>query len=214
MRGMGFIPTGVMAYSGSGGPVGLAIGAAISVGLMILSRLHIGSGRKEADAITPVANSLVNPQRTGRLDEIVDERDSTANVTTLQNLAAELDQLEQAYDQFLSDPRFTDGRAVQQARGDMFPLMDQIRQEIIDKLLGLGGELPPPQLTQGYGSMVPALRYPLQTFPWIPQAGTLPPVAPLSPLRSQPPETIMAGFGDLLPLLLIGGLAFTVMRRR
>lgn len=198
----------------SAGPVGIAVGAAITVGLAILSRLHIGAGRNEADAISPVANSLVNPERTGRLDQIVDERDATTNIAALQNLLIELDQIEQAYDQFLSDPRFTDGRASAQARADMMPLIDSVRRSIQDRIISLGGELPPPQLTQGYGSMIPTLRYPMQTFPYIPQAGTLPPNAPLSPIRPQLIENIEASLGGLLPLLLIGGLAFTVMRRR
>jgi hypothetical protein len=189
--------------------------AAVQIGLKILSFLHIGTGRTEADAITPVANALVNPQRTGRLDQIVDERNQTTNIVGLQNLIAEIDNLRQAYEEFLNDSRFTDGRASQQAKEDMFPLMDSIKQSIMDKIISLGGQISGPLLTQGYGTTLPTLRYSIQNFPFIPQAGTIPPNSPLSPIRSYPTEVVSAGFGgDPLTLLVVAGLAFMFINRR
>jgi hypothetical protein len=94
----------------------------------------------------------------------------------------------------------------------MYPLMDAIRSSIQDKILSLGGQLQAPQLTQGFGSTIPSLRYPIQNFPFIPQSGTIPPNAPLSPIRAGTIETVNAGMDGMLPLLLIAGLALTFMR--
>ena len=55
-------------------------------------------------------------------------------------------------------------------------------------ILRLGGMVPPPLVTQGYGSTVPRLAPSgTQTFPWIPGTGDLPNNSPLSPIRPTRP---------------------------
>lgn len=135
---LGYAP--IIAASAAGGPPGLVIGSAIALGLSILSMINFGSGRKEADAIVPVANALVNPQRTGDLDKIVDAIARTEDVGELQQIGKDLLWLTNKYDAFLSNPDFKDGRAVSQARADMFPLIARIMTGLISKISALQGE--------------------------------------------------------------------------
>jgi hypothetical protein len=78
-----------------------------------------------------------------------------------------------------------------------------------------GGTVPPPLITQGYGSTIATLApSSSQNFPFISQAGTLPNVSPLSPLRPSVVPTISAGMGNLLPIVLIGGAAVWLFQRK
>jgi len=79
----------------------------------------------------------------------------------------------------------------------------------------LGGTVPPPLLTQGYGSMIANLAPSgSQNYPWISQAGTLPNSSPLSPIRPASVPVLSAGLGaNLLPIALIGGAAYWLLRR-
>jgi hypothetical protein len=176
---------------------------------------QIGAGRKEADVISPVANSLVNPQRTGRLDEIVREYPQ-AGITQLQNLYNELQYIRASYLEFLHDPSFVDGRASAQAEADMIPLIDDNLDKIANRIYSLGGRITqPPQVTQNTGTWQPRLNTPAQTtFPAPPQPGVIWPNAPLPTLRPQPVERVETAGTDILPMLLIGGVALTLLGRR
>jgi hypothetical protein len=81
-------------------------------------------------------------------------------------------------------------------------------------ILRQGGTVPPPLLTQGYGSTVPSLQYASsQNYPYIVQSGTIPANAPLSPLRARSVPVIAAGL-DLPTLALLGGAVFLLSRKR
>ena len=82
-------------------------------------------------------------------------------------------------------------------------------------ILAQGGTVPPPLLTQGMGPYATLQPQHSQSFPWTPQAGTIPNNAPLSPLRPTSVPVISAGIGSgILPAVLIGGAAFWLLRRR
>lgn len=82
-------------------------------------------------------------------------------------------------------------------------------------ILQQGGTVPPLRITQGYGTTIPTLAPSgSQSYPWLPQTGMIPATAPLSPLRPSIVPTVSAGIGDgLLPALLIGGVAFMLLRK-
>lgn len=174
---------------------------------------QIGAGRREADIITPVANSLVNPQRTGRLDEIVREYPS-AGISKLQDLYNELIQIRVSYLAFLHDDRFTDGRASAQAEADMIPLIDDNLDKIAARIQQLGGRITQPsQVTQNTGTWQPRLNYPAQaTFPAIPQAGVIWPNAGLPNYGPQRIEQV--GGLDTTTMLVLGGVALAFLAAR
>jgi hypothetical protein len=82
------------------------------------------------------------------------------------------------------------------------------------RVADLGGAIQGPTVTQGYGTGIPQLSYAgAQTFPYIPQAGTIPANAPLYPF--EPQQIQQAGFsmqGLLVPALIAGGLVFALRR--
>jgi len=167
-----------------------------------------GDGRREADVIVPVQNAVGE-----RLAEIVADQDR-AGVTRLQDYYRELGEISLAFQKFIFDPQFTDGRASEQAYGDIIPLIMNIQGGIAQRITQRGGSIPlTPTVTQGAGYILPRLETPSQTtFPAIPQAGTIWPNAPLPTIRSQPVEQVGAGF-DPLSMLLIGGVAFAFLRK-
>lgn len=78
-----------------------------------------------------------------------------------------------------------------------------------------GGQVPPPLPTQGPGVYQTLSYSGSQNFPYIPQAGTLPANAPLSPLRPTSVPVVAAGIGQgVIQAALIGGAAFWLLRRR
>jgi len=80
-------------------------------------------------------------------------------------------------------------------------------------ILHQGGMVPPPLPTQGYGTTIQTLAPSgTQTFPWIPQGGTLPNNAPLSSIRPKSPA-ILAGL-DLPTVALFAGAAFLLLQKR
>ncbi len=231
-RHLGFAPGVAIAATGSTG-VGLPLAAAIAAGTGILQMLHIRPGAREADAIVPVQNAIANDRGTGRLDEINRAIDS-ANVQGLQSMYAEVVQMARDFRAFVGDPKFTDGRASIQALDTLMPLIDGTDSTgeacavnvwgnpcnggtlgtIARRLAALGAAvlLRPPELTAGYGTTISQLRYPTQDFPFITQAGTLPPVAPLSPIRS-PGIQQVGGMADMWPLLAVAAGAVFLLRK-
>jgi hypothetical protein len=116
---------------------------------------------------------------------------------------------------FVTDDRFTDGRASQQALDDHIWLIDDNIYKIQNRIVSLGGIAQPPQVTQNTGTWQPRLNIPAQTtFPAPPQPGVVWPNAPLPTLRPQPVERVETAGTDILPMLLIGGVAITLLRRR
>lgn len=237
-------PTGLVAAGFVSTGVGAAIGAAFAVGLA-LTKL-IGRGRSEADIIVPIQNQLINPQRTGQLDQITQALVQRPTVAGLQAMYDAVQRIGQAFMAFISDPKFQDGRASQQAADTIMPYIngtcgyhwpppmqptaancvrwgdgtpggpgnDGMLGAIARAILMQGGSVPPPLVTQGFGTTVPRLALSSsQIYPFIPQAGTLPNNAPLSSLQPSVVPTISAGFGAF-EALLIGGAAFLLLQKR
>jgi len=234
-------PLGLEATGLSAGPIGAAVGGAIAVGLSLLHL--IGKGRREADMIVPIQNKIGE-----RLKEISNAIDTSVNVSQLQSLFNELQAIGQAFKEFVGSPQFRDGRASQQALNTIMPLIDGtagyhwpppwtagqyhagpsgggedgIISGIQRRILQLGTPMQAPYVTQGVGGGgAPFLAITGgQTFPWIPQAGTIPnnaPIYPLEPEKVSPidPASSSAGLmGSPLLLLLIGGLVVTRFLRR
>jgi hypothetical protein len=184
--------------------------------------LGIGTGRNEADMIGPIQRAIGD-----RLVQMNNEI-ATSNIPKLQSFILELQQMGSYFRHFVGDTsKFPDGRASTQALNTIMPLIDGtdstfnlVRADqgttgsVTRRLRQIGGVLPPPTLTQGYGGE-PSLQYPTQSYPWLPQAGTLPSTAPLSPLRTVPIETVGAGFGGgVVPLVGAGLLLMLLTRRR
>ncbi len=236
-------PTALVAEGLVSTGVGAVIGAAIAVALA-LTKL-IGRGRAEADIIVPVQNQLINPQGTGQLDQITHMLVQNPNVTGLQSLYDTVGRIGTAFIDFVSNPRFTDGRASVQALNTIMPYIngtcgyswpppmhpnqancirwgdgtpggvgtDGMMGAIARAILRLGGQVPPPLPTQTAGPYQQLQYQGSQTFPYIPQAGTLPANAPLSPLRPQVIPVVGAGLNELVPALLLGGAALYWLRK-
>lgn len=91
-----------------------------------------GKGRKEADIIVPVVNSIT--QRVSEIESVWDQ----SSVEELTNFYNELQAMQAAFNTFTYDPRFTDGRASKQARDGFNPFLEGIKNGIIEKLQVLG----------------------------------------------------------------------------
>jgi hypothetical protein len=203
--------------------VGAPVGAALLAGQAILSGIGIRSGANEADAIVPAQNAIG-----ARLKEI-NAGIGTASIPTLQAWFNELQATAAEFRKFVTDPRFTDGRASTQALNTLMPLIDGTDASgypcelnawgnpcnggtigtIQRQLYTMGSNIGPPMLTQGAGSMGASLQYQLPGLPYLPQSGTIPPTSPYSTIRAAGIGVVPSsmGAGDLLPLALLGGLA-------
>lgn len=199
-------------------------GAVITVFRRAEEMLGIGEGRREADVIVPVQNQIHD--RLAQISAAV----NSGNIQQLQMWFAEVQQMGIYFLNFLRDPRFTDGRASEQAANDIMPLIDGsgdyawpnlvpggiarqdggLSGQITRRILALGGKVGPSQISQSFG--VPQLQVPEPGHPYLPEAGYLPPTAPL-------PEVTAAGIvpvvtGALPWLIAGGGLLFLLARRR
>jgi hypothetical protein len=91
-------------------------------------------------------------------------------------------------------------------------LLGALEKGLVDR----GGQIPPPQLTQGQGVLgIPTLETLTPGQAWLPQPGTLPPVSPIRNL--QPTSVIPVGGGTSLTMPLVLGSAaalFLFMRRQ
>lgn len=77
-----------------------------------------------------------------------------------------------------------------------------------------GGQVSPPQITQGMSPFGPYLQTPIPGLPEIPQAGTLPPVSPIRTIQSAGVVPV-GGLSSSAPLLLgAAGVLFLSMRGR
>jgi len=208
------VSTGLMSTG-----VGAPVGAALLLGGSILDALHIGSGRTEADAIVPVQNAIDL-----RLQEI-NRGINTASIPQLQAWRDELIAMGAEFRRFVTDPRFTDGRASTQALDTIMPLIDgtdssgypcQLNKwgnpcnggtigTIERRAYAMGGALAPPQITQG--GMGPTLQYQLPGLPYIPQSGFLPPVSPVSRTQNAGVITVAGSSAGLSTEMLLAGAA-------
>jgi hypothetical protein len=183
--------------------------------------LNIGTGRNEADLIVPIQNAIGD-----RLVQMNNEI-ATSNIPKLQSFILELQQMGTYFRNFVGNKtKFPDGRASTQALNTIMPLIDGTNStynlvradqgttgSVTRRLQQIGGVLPPPTLTQGYGGE-PSLQYQTQSYPWLPQAGSLPPLAPLSSLKSTPIEVVGAGFGGGTVPIIGAGLLLLLLSRR
>ena len=168
----------------------------------------IGTGRREADVISPVQNGVID-----RLAEILRvtgiSPPAPMQVTTLQlqNFIVELQQTRAEFIRFVQDPHFTDGRASQQALNDVIPLIDDNIGKLSAMLIQMGGQLPGPGVTQGAGQILPRLSYPSTTWPAPSQT---------APYGYAPGvETIQSGMDSwLMPALLAGAAWFALKKGR
>jgi hypothetical protein len=90
-------------------------------------------------------------------------------------------------------------------------LLGALLRRIVDN----GGQISSPQLTQGTGPFGPSLQTPIPGLPMLPQGGYLPPVAPLSTIRSA--GIFPVGSSGISMPIAIGGaaaLALLLMRFR
>jgi hypothetical protein len=197
----------------------------------------IGAGRNEADVIVPVQNDIMQ-----RLGEITDALVRGPSAQTLQSMYREVEQIGAYFRQFVSDSRFSDGRASEQALNDIMPYIDG----------SCGYRWPPPMTPDTRGCLrwgdgtpggagtdgmlgaigraivrkggmiptpmltqgpgVPSLSYPWPGTAQLPQAGTLPPRVPSRPLQA---GIIPVGGGGsaVLPILLGAGALLFFSRR-
>lgn len=221
-NGLGFIAPGAVVgsslASGPAAPVVAAIGLALSLFPVLLAK--IGRGRAEADTIVPVQNAV--GQQLAAINQAID----TSSISALQDLHRDTEQIGANFEHFVKDPSFTDGRASMQALDTIMPLIDgtdshgiQVRSDrgtlgsIERRILALGGTIPAPTLTQGYGTNLPTLRTQTQNYPYIPQSGTIPPNAPLSPIRASMLPAVSSA-SEVLPLAAVALLALVAFRRR
>lgn len=95
------------------------------------------------------------------------------------------------------------------------PGQDGMLGAIARAILAQGGTVPPPLPTQGTGPYQTLQYSGSQTFPYLPQAGTLPNNSPLSSLRPTSVPIVAAGIGSgIFQAALIGGAALWLLRRR
>lgn len=220
-QGLGFAPIIAAAAAGSG-PLAPIVMAVSLIGSMIpIALSQIGKGRREADIITPVQNQI--GQRLAEINRAIDY----SSILALQDFYMEVQDLGKQLEAFVSDPRFTDGRASHQALDTIMPLIDGTNADgqivrpdggtlgsIVRAIQKLGGNIQSAIPTQGAG-MGPTLQTQLPGLAFLPQSGFLPPTSPLSPIRSAGVQTV-GGTSNLLPYLFLGGAAalFLGSRRR
>lgn len=203
---LGMVSTGLS----MAGPYGQAAAAVLQTMDKMLKWFGEGAGRKEADAIVPTQNKV------GEFLAQVVSRIPYANIAEAQQLFIALQQTGAAFDQFLDDPRWTDGRASKQAHASIDYLVADNLEKLQQRILAQGGIRMSPQLTQGYGAL-PRLATPSSnSFPAIPQSGTIWPNAPALSIYRQDVGTIGtlgASFGTI-PMVLIAGLAAAFLFNR
>ena len=218
------VSTGLMA-SGVGAPVG----GAMLLGQQILNGLNIGEGHREADAIVPAQNAI------GESLEEINRGIPTASILQLQAWVDELIATAREFRAFVTDPRFVDGRASQQALETLMPLIDgtgadgepcsvnkwgdpcnggtlgSVQRRLLEFGVNYSGS-PQPTYSGGAG---PTLQYQMPGLPYLPQSGFLPPTSPLSPIRSAGVVSVGAGGLDtILPFAILGGLALIFLKRQ
>jgi hypothetical protein len=199
------------------------------LGQQILNALNIGEGHREADAIVPAQNAI------GESLEEINRGIPTASILQLQAWVDELIATAREFRAFVTDPRFVDGRASQQALETLMPLIDGTGADgypcdvnkwgdpcnggtlgsVQRRLLEFGVNYSGSPLPTYGGGAGPTLQYQMPGLPYLPQSGFLPPTSPLSPIRSAGVVRVGAGGLDaMLPFAILGGLALIFLKRQ
>lgn len=222
-----------IATAWASGPITGAFVTALYAGMDILNTIGIRAGANEADAITPTQNKV------GSILTQVNNQIPTATIPALQAMFVEVQNMGVQWLKFLADPRFTDGRASMQAANTIMPLIngtgcyqrfnlvpgcshvgpagggeDGTLGSIQRQIITLGGNMVPSQLTAYAGSGIPQLTFQSPSFPWIPQAGTLPVIS--SPSFNPGSYTIDPEATQISPqwLLAIAAVGIFLLRGR
>jgi hypothetical protein len=203
---MGFnLPAAAMPAAALTGPLAPFL-LAISLAMPFLNK--IGSGRKEADEITPTQNKIGDAL--SQLDQILGNQ--TLSASDLQQLHAELVTLWNNFLSFLYQPAFTadgDTRASDGARATIEPQVQNRLDRITSMLNAVLGRPSVPTMLQGAGT--PSLEFRISSDQVLPQAGFLQPGA----VGPNPAQVIgpVADSGLLMKLALAAGVVFVITRR-
>lgn len=197
----------------------------------------VGSGRREADVISPVQDQLT------AWIGLTRERIPGATVDELQALHADALQVAADYRAFVSDEAFTDGRASRQSLDAIMPYLDGTRAdgtlvavtihgnptdgglvgELERAILERGGAVAPAlSFTQGAGgqSVDTGARFGISEANTLPQAGMIPPA--ITELWAHVTGRTATGEADpgavaqqaaMIQWLLIGGVLYALFRR-
>jgi hypothetical protein len=193
---MGLVETGLNYVPVIGPIASTALQLFTSVAGSLEHFFKLGSGRREADLITPTQNQV------GQFLSQIDIATPKANtLPILQHLYQVTDQAAVQFLNFLTDPRFTDGRASQQAANDIlsqingtcgyhWPDMQPTQFNgcmafgvaqtgrlgtLAAKIRALGGTIPTGATVQQGAGIFPTLQTSIPGMPMLPQSGTLAP---------------------------------------
>lgn len=198
----------IAAGTGPLAPIVLGFAALASVAL---PALHIGAGRKEADAIVPEQEKL--GRALGQLDGILSGNVLSAD--DLKQLDYQMRTMWQKYLEFIYQDTFTadgDTRASDQSRATMEPQVQGRLDRIATMLNQLLGRPQVPTLIQSGGA--PSLEFRNSSDLNLPQAGFQQPGALV---RTQPayigPAAPTFDTSLLLKLAVAGGVVFLISRR-
>jgi hypothetical protein len=203
---MGFnLPAAAMPGAALTGPLAPFL-MAISLALPFLNK--IGSGRKEADEITPTQNKIGDAL--SQLDQILASQ--TLSASDLQQLHAELVTLWNNFLSFMYQPAFTadgDTRASDGAKATIEPQVQNRLDRITSMLNAVLGRPSVPTMLQGAGT--PSLEFRISSDQVLPQAGFLTPGA----VQPNPAQVIgpVVDSGLLMKLALAAGVVFVITRR-
>lgn len=195
----------------TGEPTSTAIASFVSLVGGFLPDLHIGAGRKEANAIVPEQEKL--GRALGDLDTILSTY--TLTVGDLQQLDYQLRDMWARYLQFIYQDQFLadgDTRASDQSKADMQPQV-QIRLDKIAAALSqlLGRPVPPQPIQTGVQQL--QLR-PALNLTSVPQSGFMPASSvPVTPGYLLPAQSQSFDSGLVLKVAVAGFLAYVISQR-
>jgi len=210
-HGLGFAVVAAAPIAAATGPLApFVLGfAALATALPFI---HIGAGRKEADAIGPEQRKLGDALT--QLDAIL--RTTTLSADNLQQLDQQMRAIWQNFLHFIYSDTFTadgDTRASDQSRATMEPQVNGRLDQIARMLNAVLGRVNPPTAIQN-GSGVPALEFRNSSDTNFPQAGFFQPgaVTPTGPQTIGPAPTGVDS-GLLLKLAVAGGVVYWLSQR-
>lgn len=96
----------------------------------LLSFLHIGAGRQEADQIVPYQNEV----HYNVLAPISKALEGTPDYYSLQSMYKTLTETESAWLRFLHETQWSDGRAAVQAEATLAPFFSGLKNELVSRM--------------------------------------------------------------------------------